>query len=175
MTFLLMNFFLAPVMIFMPWYAKNVYSDGISAFARLEVALAIGTVAGSALLSLVPLPGPTWKKITFSLSLMAISYLLFTCSHTLLVGSLALGLLGFFLALANVLILNFFQSSSDPQDVPVVMGMVNLISVASLPISMGVVGAVIDGIPVQSFASVCALIVMAIAMTIRFIPKIKAI
>jgi hypothetical protein len=88
---------------------------------------------------------------------------------------LALGILGFFLALANVLILTFFQSSADPEDVPVIMGMVNLISVASLPVSMGIVGAFIDNVSVPSFATICAAIVIAIAMSIRFIPGIRTI
>jgi hypothetical protein len=106
---------------------------------------------------------------------MAVAYLCFTFSHNLLIACLALGILGFFLALANVLILTFFQSSANEEDVPIVMGMVNLISVASLPISMGIVGAFIDNISVPSFATVCAAIVIAIAISIRFIPGIRAI
>ena len=80
-----------------------------------------------------------------------------------------------FLALANVLTLNFFQSSSNSEDVPVVMGLVNLISVASLPVSMGVVGIFIENISVPSFATVCAVIVIAIALSVRLIPGIKTI
>jgi MFS transporter, DHA3 family, macrolide efflux protein len=174
-TFLLMNFFLAPLMIFMPWYAKNIYSEGISGLAKLEVFLALGTVIGGGLLSFVQLPGSTWKRIAFSLCLMAIAYLSFTFSTNMIIGCLALGILGFFLALANVLILTFFQSSADPEDVPVIMGMVNLISVASLPVSMGIVGAFIDNVSVPSFATICAAIVIAIAMSIRFIPGIRTI
>lgn len=174
-TFLLMNFFLAPLMIFMPWYAKNIYSEGITGLAKLEIFLAVGTVAGGALLSVVHLPGSKSKRIMYSLCLMAVAYLGFTFSHNLLLGCLCLLVLGFFLALANVLILTFFQSSADPDEVPVVMGMVNLISVASLPISMGIVGAFIDNISVPTFATVCAAIVIAIALSIRFIPGIRAI
>jgi hypothetical protein len=106
---------------------------------------------------------------------MALAYLAFTFSHNLVLGCLALGILGFFLALANVLILTFFQSSADPEEVPVVMGMVNLISVASLPISMGIVGVFIDNISVPTFATVCAAIVIAIAISLRFIPGIRSI
>jgi DHA3 family macrolide efflux protein-like MFS transporter len=174
-TFLLINFFLAPLMIFMPWYAKNVFSEGITGLAKLESFFAIGTVVGGALLSFVRLPGSTANRIAISLCLMAASYLLFTFSHNLLLACTALALLGFFLALANVLILTFFQTSPKEDEVPIVMGMVNLISVASLPISMGVVGAFIDNISVPTFATVCALIVIAIALSIRFIPGIRTI
>jgi MFS transporter, DHA3 family, macrolide efflux protein len=174
-TFLLMNFFLAPLMIFMPWYAKNFYSEGITGLAKLEVFFAVGTVVGGALLSVVKLPGSTANKIALSLCLMACAYLSFTFCHSLLLGCLALGILGFFLALANVLILTFFQTSPSEEEVPIVMGMVNLISVASLPISMGIVGAFIDNISVPAFASVCGAIVVAIALSIRFIPGIRTI
>jgi predicted MFS family arabinose efflux permease len=132
-------------------------------------------VIGGGLLSFIQLPGSTWKRIAFSLCLMAIAYLSFTFSHNMIIGCLALAILGFFLALANVLILTFFQSSADPEDVPVIMGMVNLISVASLPVSMGIVGAFIDNVSVPSFATICAAIVIAIAMSIRFIPGIRTI
>jgi hypothetical protein len=162
-------------MIFMPWYAKNIYSEGITGLAKLEIFLALGTVAGGALLSVTQLPGSTSKRITYSICLMALAYLAFTFSHNLVLGCLALGILGFFLALANVLILTFFQSSADPEEVPVVMGMVNLISVASLPISMGIVGVFIDNISVPTFATVCAAIVIAIAISLRFIPGIRSI
>ncbi|MBX9723501.1 MAG: MFS transporter [Candidatus Obscuribacterales bacterium] len=175
LTFLFMNFFLAPLMIFMPWYAKNVYGDGIAGLAKLEFCLGIGTVAGSILLSFVKLPGSTWKRISASLSLMALAYLSFTFSSSLWPACLSVMVLGFFLALANVIILTFFQNTPEAQDVPVVMGMVNLISVASLPISMGVIGSFVEHVAVPGFATICAAIVIGIAVLIPFIPGIRRI
>jgi len=174
-TFLLMNFFLAPVMIFMPWYAKTIYADGISGLAKLEAFFGMGSVAGGFLLSFVKLPGATWMRISASLSLMAVAYLSFTCSHNLWHGCFSLFLLGFFLSLANVIILTLFQSAPEAQDVPVVMGMVNLISVASLPISMGIVGSFIEQVNVPNFAAICALIVIGLALSIRLIPGIQRV
>ena len=80
----------------MPWYVKNVYGAGISGLARLEMFLAIGTVLGGALLSCVRIPGPTWKRIAISLSLMAVAYLSFTFSRELVLGCVSVGILGFF-------------------------------------------------------------------------------
>ena len=174
-TFLFMNFFLAPLMIFMPWYAKNVYADGIVALAKLEFSLGIGTVAGGMLLSLVKLPGSTWARISLSLFMMALAYLAFTFTHDIWLGCLSVLVLGFFLSLANVVCLTFFQSTPEPKDVPTVMGLVNLISVASLPISMGILGAFVESIPVPTFAASCAGVVIAIALLIPFIPGIKRV
>ncbi len=174
-TFLLMNLFLGPLMIFMPWYARNVYTSGISGFARLEACLGIGTVAGGALLSFVHLPGALWKRVALSLGSMAVAYLLFTFTKDLLLGCACLVLLGFFLAVANVITLTFFQTAPESQNVATVMGLVNLISVASLPISMGVVGMFIDNVSVPVFATLCASIVIALAVSIRFIPGIQRI
>lgn len=175
LTFLFMNFFLAPLMIFMPWYAKNVYAEGIAALAKLEFFLGIGTVAGGMLLSFVKLPGATWKRVSISLCLMAVAYLVFTFTNYIWFGCIAVLFLGFFLSLANVVCLTFFQSAPAADDVPVVMGMVNLISVASLPISMGVIGSFIETVPVPQFAALCAGIVIAIAFAIPFIPGIRSV
>ncbi|MBX9688303.1 MAG: MFS transporter [Candidatus Obscuribacterales bacterium] len=174
-TFLLMNLFLAPLMIFMPWYAKNVYGDGIAGLAKLEFFLGIGTVMGSILLSLIRLPGSIWLKVAFSLCLMSVSYLSFTFSHTVWQGAVAVLFLGFFLAIANVTTLTFFQSAPEAQDVPAVMGLVNLISVASLPLSMGVLAAFIEKLSVPALAAASAGIVIVLAFYIPFIPGIRRV
>jgi MFS transporter, DHA3 family, macrolide efflux protein len=174
-TFLLMNLFLAPIMIFMPWYAKNIYGDGILGLARLEAFFGSGAVAGGLLLSFVKLPGAIWKRTSICLSLMAFAYLSFTFSQNLWHGCFSVMLLGFFLALANVITLTFFQSAPEAQDVPVVMGMVNLISIASLPVSMGVLGSFIELVNVPNFAAICAVVVIALAASIRLIPGIQRV
>jgi hypothetical protein len=53
--------------------------------------------------------------------------------------------------------------------------MVNLISVASLPVSMGIVGAFIEHVQVAGFAAICAAIVIVMAMCVGFIPGIRRI
>ena len=174
-TFLFMNFFLAPLMIFMPWYAKNVYGEGIAALAKLEFFLGVGTVAGGVLLSFFKLPGSTWLRVSSSLFLMALSYLAFTFTQNIWLACISVLLLGFFLSLANVVCLTFFQTAPAASDVPKVMGLVNLISVASLPISMGVIGSFIENVSVQNFAAICAAVVIGIAVLIPFIPGIKRV
>lgn len=175
LTFLLMNFFLAPLMVFMPWYVKNIYHMDIMGLARMEAFMGVGTVIGGLLLSVVKIPGATWKRVCGFLTLMALSYFGFTMAQNIWLGCAAVFSLGFFLALANVVLLTFFQSAPEADDVPVVMGMVNLISVASLPISMGVVGAFIEQVNVPQFAAICAAVVVGIAILIRFIPGIQRI
>lgn len=174
--FLLINLFLAPIMVFMPWYVKNVYKIGIAGLAALEVCIGLGTLAGSLLLSFTPFPGfSAWKKIMTSVCVAGLAYLAFSFSKGLVFGSLAVGILGFCLGLVNVMILTFFQNSPQPQDVPVIMGVVNLIGVASLPISMGIAGAVIEYVPVKSLAISCAVIMIAVAVSFGFIPGIRRI
>jgi MFS family permease len=175
LSFLLMNFFLAPVLVFLPWYAQNVLGDGISGLARLEVCMGIGTLCGSAFLSVKSLPGKIWQQIATALGLMSLSYLFFTLSTHLWLSCMAVALLGFFLSLANIVILGLFQNHPAPQDVPSVMGLVNLISVASLPISMGITGSVIEKVNVLSFAPFCATVLIAIAASIGFIPGIREV
>jgi predicted MFS family arabinose efflux permease len=167
--FLVINLFLAPIMVFMPWYTKNVYGKGIAGLAALEVFLGVGTLAGTLLLSFFSFSGTAaWKKITLSAVLTGAAYLAFSFTKGLFWGSLFMGILGFFLSFANVMILNFFQSVPEPQDVPGVMAVVNLITVASLPVSMALTGALIEDVPVKSLAVSCSSVVILAAFSLAF-------
>lgn len=170
LVFLGMNFVLAPLMLLMPWSSKNIFSGQISALATQETGFGIGSVLGSLILSLLMIPGTLHKKIPLTLSLLGLSYLGYAWVGTLPGGSLSLAFcillfLGLFLSASNVYILTYFQEHPRPADVPLLMSWVNLISVASLPLSMGILGIWIEQIPIRPFAIGFALMVFILALT----------
>ncbi|MCX5789685.1 MAG: MFS transporter [Elusimicrobia bacterium] len=155
--FLLSNLFLTPIMVFLPLFVKVSYHGAINTFALLETTLGIGTVAGGLILAVVHLHSKLGRNISVSMAAVALCYLGFTLSGRPLAGGACLGALGFFLATANVFILTFFQTRVSPENLPTLMSLVNLISVASLPFSMSVVGLVIETFDIRKVAIVCAM------------------
>ncbi|HEX4048325.1 MAG TPA: MFS transporter [Elusimicrobiota bacterium] len=154
--FLGMNIFFGPLLVFLPLFAKAAYGGTIGTLASLETSLGAGTALGGVILTLVRFDSRTGVKISAGMGLMAVSYVAFTLTRVPWQGCACLAALGFFLATANVFILNLFQTRPAPRDVPTVMSLVNLISTASLPVSMGVLGLLVGRVEVRSLALACS-------------------
>ena len=160
--FLGMNLFFGPLLVFLPLFAKAAYGGTIATLASLETALGAGTALGGVFLSLVRFDSKTGLKICAGMGLMAVAYVGFTLTRAPWQGCACLAALGFFLSTANVFILNLFQTRPAPRDVPTVMSMVNLISTASLPFSMGAIGLLVGKVEVRSLALSCSCMLMIV-------------
>lgn len=168
--FLGMNLFFGPLLVFLPLFAKAAYGGTIGTLASLETALGAGTALGGVVLTLIPFGQKPGAKICAAMSVMAAAYVSFTLTRAAWQGCACLAALGFFLATANVFILNLFQSRPAPRDVPVVLSMVNMISTASLPFSMAAMGLLVGRMEVRSLAVACScmlLLVTALLATNR--------
>lgn len=168
--FFAMNLFLGPVLVFLPLFAQNVFGGNLGALAALETGLGFGTVVGTLGLSVLPLPGRVWQRTSGALLAVAVCYLSFALSHSLVAGVVAICLLGFFLAVANVAILGFFQARPE---VVRLMTWVNLISVASLPVSMSLVGVVLVHWELRQVALACAVSLLGVTVvsTAAMVPR----
>ena len=160
--FLGMNLFFGPLLVFLPLFVKAAYGGTINTLASLETSLGAGTALGGVFLSLVRFDSKAGLKISLGMLLMAFSYVGFTLTRAPWQGCACLAALGFFLATANVFILNLFQTRPEPRDVPTVMSMVNLISTASLPVSMGVLGLLVGRVEVRRLALSCSCMLMLV-------------
>lgn len=154
--FLGMNLFFGPLLVFLPLFATAAYGGTINTLASLETSLGAGAALGGVFLALIRFDSKPGAKICLGMGLMAASYVGFTLTRAPWQGCACLAALGFFLATANVFILNLFQARPAPRDVPTVMSMVNLISTASLPFSMGVLGLLVGKVEVRSLALSCS-------------------
>ena len=160
--FLGMNLFFGPLLVFLPLFAKAAYGGTIGTLASLETALGAGTALGGVALSLIPFGSRPGAKICGGMVLMAASYVGFTLTRAPWQGCACLAALGFFLSTVNVFILNLFQSRPAPRDVPTVMSLVNMISTASLPFSMGALGLLVGRVEVRSLAVACSCMLLLV-------------
>ncbi len=154
--FLAMNLLFAPLLVFLPLFARAAYGGTIGTLAWLESALSGGALLATAGLSLLTLKSGLGARISGGMGAMAAAYVGFTLTRAPWQGCLCLAALGFFLAATNVFILTLFQTRPRPANVPVVMSLVNAISTASLPLSMGVLGLLVGRFAPRPLAVACA-------------------
>jgi MFS family permease len=162
--FLGMNLFFGPLLVFLPLFAKAAYGGTIGTLASLETALGAGTALGGVVLTLIPFGARPGAKICAGMTMMAAAYVGFTLTRAPWQGCACLAALGFFLATANVFILNLFQSRPAPRDVPTVMSLVNMISTASLPFSMAAMGLLVGRVEVRSLAVACSCMLLVVTV-----------
>ncbi len=173
--FAFMNLFFAPLQVFIPWYAKHVYENGITGVAQLELAIGIGSVSGGLFIAWKKLPGSFFLRTFGTLFVLCISFLCFLRSSTILEGVVSLFALGFSLGLVNVVLLGFFQLHPKMEHVPFLMSLVNLISVAMVPISMVLIGAWIDDSRMHSLSVICGWAVLALLPLLFLVPGIRTV
>ena len=174
-TFLGVNIFAAPFTMIFPLYVKHVYKLNLSALATLEAFFGAGAIAGAIGLSLFHFSNKLGPKIVPAIIVVGLSLVAFSLSTTLPVGSLSLLIMGLSLAMANVWILTLFQSIVTPTEVPSVMGLVNLVSVAATPVSLGVTGLFINQVPIHQIALSSSLAFLAIGSVLIFMPRLKEV
>ncbi|MEK6773175.1 MAG: MFS transporter [Bdellovibrionota bacterium] len=171
LLFLMVNIVMAPLFLFLPWYAKNIFSGQASDLAWLEISWAIGSVIGG--LGLVVFQkknGPMriskiWQTIlSFGIILVA-----FALSSQLIVACLWLIALGISLSVLNVNVLTYFQKKLTERELPSVMTAVNLISAASIPISMLISAFIIPKVYVPTMALACGGLVLLLALACAYL------
>lgn len=156
LTFLGINLFLSPLQILMPSMAKNLFGNSFNSLAIMETFLGIGILVGGAILSIYSVEKRKLFWAWSFLTLLSFSYLGFTYSglfnsHQIRIfdvsfqinflgSALFLFVIGLTLGMANILILNILQTQPSTTDVPKVMSYVNLISTATLPFSLALLG-----------------------------------
>jgi hypothetical protein len=161
--FFLINLVLTPLIAFLPIFARNILHGEIGTLASLETSIGIGTIAGGLALSVVHWDLKTGKRAVFGMLLTGAMYLAFSLNHIPAIAYACLGVLGLALAVVNISMITFFQTRTAPKEVPVVMSLVNLISVGALPFSMLLAGALLVRFDVQKLAIALALIAIAIS------------
>lgn len=174
-AFFLMNLVLTPLIAFLPIFAKDQFQGQIGTLASLEMAIGIGTVAGSLGLSVLNLKLKTWTSAVLGLAVTSLMYLSFSLNHQTSLACLSLLVLGLALSLTNISLLTLFQTRPASQDVPVVMSLVNLISVGALPFSMILIGALIEHIDLHFLSVGLALALAAITAVTAFHREFRTI
>jgi MFS transporter, DHA3 family, macrolide efflux protein len=173
--FLMINLMLSPIQILMPSMSKELFGNSFNALAILETVLGAGILLGGTVLSFFSINRKPLFWAWIYLSTMSFAFLSFTLAGTLgeqsisfIASSASLLALGFFLGLANVLILNILQTQPNPADVPKVMSYVNLISTATLPFSLAILGLLQQSTPILSLGRISGFLLVCITLVAFF-------
>ncbi|MDE2314299.1 MAG: MFS transporter [Elusimicrobia bacterium] len=172
-AFFLMNMAFTPILAFLPLFAKYRFAGGIGTLSAMETSLGLGMAGGSLVLSLLRAHGKTGARLIASLFSISLMYLLFALNRSPLLACAALLALGAALSVLNVTLLTLFQARPLEQDVPAVMGWVNLISVGAVPVSMAFMGGLVESADLGALALACACALLALAGMTSLYPEVR--
>ncbi|GEM_PF-1319135 len=169
-VFLSMNLLLSPLQVLMPSMAKDLFGNSFNSLAVLETVVGSGILLGGAILSFISVKTKPLFWTWFFLVVLSLGFSMFTFAGALgahnisfLVASFSLFLMGFALGVANVLIINILQTQPKPNDVPKVMSLVNLISTATLPFSLAILGFLQQSFAIVDLGRLSGLVLIAFA------------
>lgn len=162
LVFLMMNLLTTPMQILIPTMAKNNFSGGFNSLATLEIGLGFGIAIGGIILSFFAIKTKPLLYTWIFLIGISISFITFQFSQNIWIAGLLLMALGLFVGLANILILNIFQSQPHPELVPKVMSLVNLISSAAVPLSLLAAGLLQTQFTIYRISKTCAVLLLIV-------------
>lgn len=166
-SFLFINLAFTPILVFIPWVVEQVYTGTARTLSTLEGAMGLGAIASAAYYTM------TGMRLEFKVRIRMIATVAF-CFGLLFIllayttswwqGASVLFVVGLLNAFLNIEVLSFFQTSLKEDEVPAVMTAVNLISVASIPLSMSLTGLVFPYVNVPHFAVICGAITVVVSL-----------
>jgi hypothetical protein len=130
-------------------------------------------IAGGLALAVFGLPGSRLVRIATPVVLSTACFLGFALSTSLPVSCLLLVAMGASLAAGNAGLIGLFQTIPGEREVPAVMAVVNLFGVASLPVSMAVIGVVLNFAPTATVATTCGAAALLLALMSPAIPGLR--
>ncbi|HEY9722336.1 MAG TPA: MFS transporter [Oscillatoriaceae cyanobacterium] len=139
-AFACMNFFTVPVLLFLPYFANNVFHAGARGLGLLEAAVAIGMTGGA--LAWARAGAVSQRRLTLALSvlLIGVCYVglgLFPRFEAYL-GALAI--VGALIATLNVVVMAFFQERVPAAEMGRFMGVLTSLVFGLMPVSYGLFG-----------------------------------
>jgi DHA3 family macrolide efflux protein-like MFS transporter len=175
-SFLLVNLVLTPIFVLIPWYVEKIYHGDSSSLASIEGGMGIGAFLMGIYISVTQLEVSEKNRVKMIASIcfmFGLLLTLFSFTNSTWQGVGILFLIGASSTFLNIQILTFFQMSAEGSDVPAIMAAVNLISTASMPLSLTISGFIIPNVHVQTFALLCGVIVILLAFVLPPLIKTK--
>lgn len=168
LVFFVMNLLLSPLQVLMPSMAKNLFGNSFNSLATLETFLGLGILIGGGILSFITIDRRPLFWTWIFLLLLSLGFLFFTFSEALAPATIALLTMGFALGMANVLIINILQLQPAVNEVPRVMSFVNLISTATLPFSLALLGILQQFAPISLLGRFAGILLFVFVLVTYF-------
>lgn len=138
--FAALNFFSAPVLLFLPHFAKATFGRGAWGLGVLEAAVGCGMVAGALGISRLPMPRELVGALARSLAAVAALFIVSSLWPTFWGYAVALFGVGVAIAAINVRMMTVFQRRVPGPDLGRFMGVVVALTMGLVPLSFGAFG-----------------------------------
>ena len=166
-SFLFLNLVFTPILVMMPWYVERVYFGNSSTLATIEGAMGAGAFLVAMGLSITHYQIKDTNRISMVSALsffFGVLFLLFAYSSLTWQGALSIFLIGSSTTFFNIQVLTYFQTAIKPEEVPAVMTAVNIISAASIPVSLSFSGLIFPHVDIPTFAKACGVFIIVISL-----------
>jgi MFS family permease len=134
------NVFSTPVLLFLPYFAKDVFQVGAPGLGWLEACLGLGTVASAVAWGRIGKVGRRFPFFVGGFAGMGLLIGMMGWWPTYPLHLVALGLIGLCLGTVNVLMLNFFQERVPEEELGRFFGIMTSVSLGLVPLSFGIYG-----------------------------------
>jgi MFS family permease len=167
LLFFLMNLFLNPIFVLIPWFVDKIYLGESKSLAVIEGSMGLGAFIIGLFVSLLHIEIAEKNRVRMiGIITMLFGILFFVLSYSKETwqGAGIIFLIGALSTFLNIQVLTYFQTAVEDQYVPGIMTAVNLISVASIPISFVFTGFVFPHVNVLVFVKAIALIIFFLSI-----------
>ncbi|MDO9181593.1 MAG: MFS transporter, partial [Bacteriovorax sp.] len=167
-SFLFINLVFTPILVMIPWYVQKIYSGDSSSLALIEGAMGLGAFSTGLYLSFSNFQVAASKRISMIALvsfLFGILFLIFAYSSLTWHGAIVLFLIGILSTFINIQVLTYFQSGIMlEEEVPAIMTAVNIISAASIPLSLVFSGLIFPHVLIPNFAKISGIAILFLAL-----------
>lgn len=167
LSFLFLNLVFTPILVMIPWYVEKIYQGDSSSLATIEGCMGLGAFLTGIFLSLshLKLEGEKRIKMIATVSfLFGAFFLLFSFSQHTWQGAVVLFCVGILSTFLNIQVLTYFQTALPEEEVPAIMTAVNIISAASVPLSLSFSGLIFPHVHIPTFATISGAVVIFLAL-----------
>lgn len=166
-SFLFLNLVFTPILVMIPWYVEKIYNGDSSSLAVIEGCMGLGAFLTGLVISLANIHVSGEKRINM-IALVSfffgVSFLLFSFSQVTWHGAVVLFCIGILSTFLNVQVLTYFQTALSEEEVPAIMTAVNIISAATVPLSLSFSGIIFPYVYIPTFAKISGAIVVFISL-----------
>jgi DHA3 family macrolide efflux protein-like MFS transporter len=166
-SFLFLNLVFTPILVMIPWYVEKIYKGDSGSLATIEGFMGLGAFLTGLLMSLANIQVKEKNRIAM-ISLVSflfgLFFIVFSFSEQTWQGATVLFCIGILSTFLNVQVLTYFQTSLSEEEVPAIMTAVNIISAASVPLSLSFSGLIFPYVNIPDFAKISGVLVVLIAL-----------
>lgn len=166
-SFLFLNLVFTPILVMIPWYVEKIYLGDSSSLATIEGFMGLGAFMTGLFMSMANIQLEGNKRINMIALvsfLFGAFFLIFSFSQQTWHGAFVLFCIGILSTFLNIQVLTYFQTALPEEEVPAIMTAVNIISAASVPLSLSFSGLIFPHVYIPTFAKASGAIVVLIAL-----------